>query len=130
MTEIESLKKHATKEEINKLDLETFHPEHESLCIYGQMTGNCKSKRAKVLMDKSCTRVWDVGCGELSLSLFGDTFTKVKSLINGEYTGQMWIGNHRNYSYLSALEGYIALKGANIKGIIQYLKGEIDSLKL
>lgn len=36
----------------------------------------------------------------------------------------------RNYQYLSALEGYICLRDANVEGVIAYIKGDVDSVDL
>ena len=142
--EIDMLKKHATEKELAKLDFDTLDYDTAKQCIYGQITGSCGSKRAKVLMDKSCIRVMDLkryedegGAGTLA----GMTFSSISRFINGENTSQGWIneglndvhdygGLSRNYNYLSALEGYICLKGAKNKSIIKYLKGEIKELNL
>lgn len=50
--EIANLKKYATKEEINNLNLNNFCATSERSCIYGQMTGNCYSERANYLIGK------------------------------------------------------------------------------
>jgi len=59
--EVKSLKKHATKRELSKLDFTTFNQQDPKECIYGQMTGDCESDRSKKLMDKSCIRVMSLG---------------------------------------------------------------------
>ena len=53
MNEINHIKVIATAEEIAKLDFSTFNVRHKELCIYGQMTGGCDSKRAKELTPKT-----------------------------------------------------------------------------
>lgn len=127
--EIEMLKLHATEEEKSRLDFDMFDPESVYRCIYGQLTGNCENKRAHTLMDKACKRVWNVQSALGTDILLGKNFKEVNNFINGEYDEQMW-GYSRSFTHLSALEGYIALKGAKNKQIIQYIKGEIDTLKL
>jgi len=128
--EIKSLKKHATREELERLDFEAFSYSFVTDCIYGQMTGNCKSYRAKDLMDKSCVRVMSLpdGCGDIE----DKTFAEVNNehFINGDYNKQTWIDEGRDWCYLSALEGYICLKNAKTKNIINYLKGETNTLNL
>ena len=129
MHEINMLKQHATQEEISRLDLSTFDHTVIVECIYGQMTHSCMSSRAKELMDLACIRVLDIKVGVDSID--GSDIESDEFNINGEYSGQTW--NHwnaRDFSYLSALEGYICTKNANVEGIIQYLKGEIDTLEL
>lgn len=133
--EVRMLKKHGTKEELARMDLDGFQPEHQEHCIYGQMTGSCVSKRAKILMDKSCVRVFSSDPFR-----FKDmNYNGFKPYINGTNKGQGWNddgGNYhwtthsRNYNHSSALEGYILMKGAKIKMIISFLKGESDKLKL
>jgi len=128
MHEINMLKQHATQEEISRLDISTFDHTRVVECIYGQMTHSCMSSRAKELMDLACVRVLDVKVGVDSID--GCDIESSEFNINGEYSGQTWASIGRNFSYLSALEGYICTKNANIEGIIQYLKGEIDTLEL
>lgn len=55
--EARNLKKHAKKEELISLDFEKLDPESKSNCIYGLMTGNCNSKRAKSLILKCAKKV-------------------------------------------------------------------------
>ncbi len=128
-TEVEGLKANATPYEISRLDLFTFDPDSKIDCIYGQMTGVCTSRRAKVLMDASCVRVTS-SCNALN----SKTFDEVSDQINGDYTGQTWYeewGNlYRKYDYLSMVEMYIFLKGASPKNIMDYLKGEVETLEL
>lgn len=50
--EIANLKKYATKEEIDNLNLDDFCATGERSCIYGQMTGSCYSERANYLIGK------------------------------------------------------------------------------
>lgn len=50
--EIKALKFNATKRELNKLNFDEFDHTSKFNCIYGQMTGHCRSKRAKELTPK------------------------------------------------------------------------------
>ena len=129
-TEVEALKANATQEEVKNLNIETFDPDSKIECIYGQMTGNCASKRAKALMDSACVRV-------TNSTYFASekTFKNLAEHINGAYEGQTWgdewyDGYIRRYAYISMLEMYIFLKGASPKNIIDYLKGEVETLEL
>lgn len=126
--EINMLKKHATKQELAKLNLGTFNYDHVNECIYGQMTGACYSKRAKKLMNLSCIRVMDLS-GPFN-SIRQVKISSKQFNVNGEYAKQTWESDGRNFNYMSALEGYIFTKDANISGIIDYMKGETDTLKL
>lgn len=128
LDEINMLKKHATKQELAHLNFSRFDYGNPSRCIYGQMTGSCESNRAEKLMNLSCIRVMDVKNGVYTIE--GASISSSKFNINGVYNKQTWEGGNRNYSYLSALEGYICTKDANISGIIDYMKGETDTLKL
>jgi hypothetical protein len=51
--EAEALKIHATKEERERLDVETYNPVCTDTDLYGQLTGNCYSKRARLLKEKT-----------------------------------------------------------------------------
>lgn len=127
MHEIEMLKTHATEKEKVRLGYTAINPARTDHCVYGQLTGDCQNKRAKKLMDLSCTRVFSQNiipvCREIN-------FSDVKSKINGEYTGQDWGTAGRNLVYISALEGYISLKDAKNAEIIAYIKGEREALSL
>ena len=137
--EVNMLKKHATKEEISKLNFTKFDPSNLRNCIYGQMSGSCENERAKELMDLSCERVVHAEKGGKKLGLVGDgwfstrtneTFSDINEFINGAYESQMWNSDRRNYEYYSCLETYILLKGAKIKEIFLFLKGESKNLEL
>ena len=142
MHEINILKKHATPRELAKLDFSIFDYDDSEQCIYGQMTGHCGTRRAKKLMDVACIRVFNTNKNILrgTRTLEDETFTTIKQYINGPNKGQGWSNSgvnidkaaflSREFTFLSALEGYIYLKGANNEGIIKYLKGEIKTLKL
>lgn len=106
--EVNNLKKYATKEELSKLDFDTLNPESKFGCIYGQMTGNCFCERADSLVSK-CTKVY---YDDISTYSAGMT----ESFIYGTY---------RN---LSPIEVYISLPEAKNKTLIDYLKGDRDSL--
>jgi len=133
MHEIDMLKKHATDAEKARLNFDWFDYTRPSQCIYGQLTGSCSNNRAKELMNASCIRVMHLGSRGIH-EISGEKITSPAFNVNGEYVGQTWGGSsmrpHRSYAYLSALEGYIATKGAKNKAIIEYIKGNTDKLKL
>jgi hypothetical protein len=134
MHEIELLRLNSTEAERANLNFSQFDPEKPSKCIYGQMTGDCESKRAKELMDISCKRVFNIvngPNGNGATDLLNKTFSDIKHWINGDYKGQTWNGDgERTYRYLSALEGYINLNSAKNQDILHYIKGEIKTLSL
>lgn len=88
--EVETLKRIAKKNEINMLDFDRLDPNDKSLCIYGQMTNDCGSGRAKELMDKACIIVTnipsDIGDGGTDV-FYESTFNEIKSFINGKNEG-------------------------------------------
>lgn len=136
--EIDALKENATREELSRLDYNSFDPKHADHCVYGQLTGDCATPRAKELMDAACLRVMDFS-GKFDEIDGDDTFTGIQQFINGANKGQGWselgtsdgvVNYSRRYKYMSSLEAYIQLKGAKNKSIIQYLKGERNTLKL
>lgn len=126
--EIEALKVNATKAELGTLDFKEFDPQFPHQCIYGQISGDCRNERAHLLMDRCCIRQMDAGSGVNRLN--GEAFADITDLINGAYDGRTWIAGFgsRNWSYLSALEGYINLKDAKNANIIAYLRGERNDL--
>lgn len=140
MQEINTLRTIATEKEKSNLNFDSLNAIYADKCIYGQLTGRCDSERAKKLMDKACIRVMNLNAGIDDFFKEGNylkeesrnTFSKISGLVNGENKGQSWVKHwtKRNYKYLSVLEAYILLKGAKNKQVIEYIKGEINSLTL
>lgn len=132
--EINALRTHATPEELSRLNLEDFNPNRSAQCIYGQMTGNCTNVRAHGLMNRACVRVMNTPDGAHVLDRLASDSPKFIKYINGLYNGQTWntkgIFRQRSFLYLSVLEAFILTSDANIPGILSYLKGETDELKL
>ncbi len=55
--ELKALKKNATKAEIGRLYFTNLNPWGTKSCIYGQMTGHCRSGRAKKLISLCCNEL-------------------------------------------------------------------------
>ncbi len=128
--EIKMLKIHATKEELNKLNFKTFDPCKKNRCIYGQMTGQCNSERAKELIGKCCKIGFDSKKSSRNILDNVCNFTSVKRSIT-EYNHQVWENyNSRDYYFLSLLEGYIGLKDSKNEHIFDYLIGKTEVLNL
>jgi hypothetical protein len=106
-TELDNIKANATKEEIGRLNIESFNVNSPTRCIYGLMTGECFSNRAKELSPK----IYDnVG--------WGNSFTQ-----------QSFIKN--KMECFTALEKYLYMvKAPTHAKIIEYLKGTINVLVL
>lgn len=105
--EANNLKKHATKEELNKLDFNDLSPIHTQHCIYGQMTGYCHNDRARQLILSCTDRYYTDTLGRVAVSDL--------------------LGRH-NIRNFSPIEVYIGHIGANNKTLIDYLRGDRDSL--
>lgn len=105
LEEIENIKQKATKEEIENLEFIYLDPSSSYSCIYGQMTGECYSPRAKELQPK----IFD----NLSLNSIG---TQKDLMIKG--------------NSFTALERWIYIYPENNKNIIDYIKGKTNTLKL
>lgn len=110
--EINHIKKHATKEEISRLDFEEFSPERIDKCIYGQMTGDCFSKRAEQLMPKKHDAIFNLLNGKSKINFIKD----------------MQLNDEQSFT---VLEVFVSLnyKDQNA-GIIRYLKGETEDIVL
>jgi hypothetical protein len=106
--EAEALRVHATKEERERLDIETLDPSDIHLCVYGMCTGNCESKRASELI-KKCAPIF------ISSESYPDHMVAVT-----EFKGYHW----------SPIEYYIGHPEAHNKKLIAYLRGETETLKL
>lgn len=123
--EAKALKENATKEEINRLNFGTFDPGDNRHCIYGQITGNCSSKRAIELIGSGCIRYIE---NPFKRKI---NFEDVKKKVNGSNAA---CANKRgelvSIKYLSVIETYIYLPEAKPKNLIAYLKGERKDLVL
>lgn len=106
--EVEKLRIHATEEERNRLDFDSLDSNHTGLCIYGQMTGNCYSKRSHDLL-KLCATPYSWSVLEL-------VPLQNKSLWEDELNARFARG------LFSAIEFYICQKGADNKGLIERLR--------
>jgi hypothetical protein len=121
--EVETIKDLATKEEIDNLEFGDFNPNSYSRCIYGQMTGHCRTQRALNLMSKACSVLVN-----RHFESTDSTFRVMKKHIRGPYENNLM---HPNVvDYFSALEAYILLKGSKNNHIFEYLKGYTKILKL
>ena len=121
-TEVESLKKFATEEELENLDFGHLEPTDDSLCIYGLMTGSCHTNRAIELIEKCCRKYVDYR-GNIRVR----NFTDIKPIDKGVPTV---FRQQFELQFLSSLEAYIMLPRAKNRNVIQYLKGETDTLTL
>jgi hypothetical protein len=106
--EAEALRVHATKEERERLDIETLDPANTKLCVYGLLTGDCDSPRASRLI-KECAPIYITG--------------------ESDEDGMETVAEFKSYHY-SPIEYYIALPEANNANLISYLRGETETLEL
>lgn len=126
--EARALRKHATKEELANLDIKSFMPQDEELCVYGQLTGTCFSDRAHKLIKSCCIRLVD---NEIFMPASDPN--SVYDAINGKPRSIRHLNETRRRftpNYLSTLEAYILLPDAQNKNLIAYLKGETNELNL
>lgn len=137
--EIILIKKHAKKENLKDLNIDLLDSSNSQHCIYGQITGDCRSLEAKRLMNLCCKKIFVVDAGVQDL--MGKKFSKVKEFLDEKYNGQTWDESPeevidgvkcltRTYSYLSVLEGYLCLKNAKIKKVFDFLEGKSKNLNL
>lgn len=52
IAEATAIRDNATEYEKSKLDFDEFNPDHACSCIYGLMTGDCRSERSVTLLNK------------------------------------------------------------------------------
>lgn len=113
--EAKNLKKFATPEELARLNIKNFDPNHTERCIYGLCTGDCNSSRAMELIKWCARRVYNAA----------DTFKNAK--LNGSPSKKgprSWL----SMPYLSPIEVFIGRNKdindqMNAK-LIAFLKGE------
>lgn len=113
LEEINNIKKHATPEEISKLDIDNLDPSSSYGCIYGLMTGNCNSDRAYELIKLCATST-------LSWSLHAFKEDYITSRPPRGFSGNSY----------TCLEACIYSFPLNNPEIIEYLKGDTTELRL
>jgi hypothetical protein len=110
--ELDNIKAKATKEELSNLNIDRFNHNRNSRCIYGQMTGDCDSRRAMELAPKIYHRLGD---GDKH-GFAKQDFQKREGL---------------NQNYYTALEKYLFMvKKPTHSKIIDYLTGKINNIQL
>lgn len=108
--ELDTIKVNATKGEIKRLNFGGFIHHSSLSCIYGQMTGRCCSDRAKEIFPKKYDTIGGGYC---------DTYRPFKTQ------------NLEHGTSFTPLEKYLYMvKAPQHKKLIQYLKGEINTIKL
>ncbi len=113
IAEIENIKAKADKSELNRLNFEKFNYCSPYACIYGQMTGDCKSNRAIELTPKKYQHTGSI-TNKHTIPFSRQSFTQ-----------------HDTFNYFTALEKYLYMvKDQTHIHIIAYLKGETDTLNL
>lgn len=121
--EARALRNHATQDEIDMLDFDELDPLDPDQCIYGQMTGNCYSDRAKELIELCCNRVY---------KSFHGSLPNIGAPLNGSPIGKSRMCDdeelHSNTEYYSPIELYISGKDEErIAKLIRFIQGEVDS---
>lgn len=103
------------------LDLDKLNPNDTEMCIYGQMTGFCYSRRANELILKCATRVYEISAGVWFNCLS-------ESVLNGKPKEVP----DRRVAYFSPIEKYIFITKSE-KGkqaLLEYIKGVRTTLKV
>jgi len=126
--EATNLRKYTTQTELKQLSFDKLDTQSRVACIYGQLTGNCDSDRARELMNKSCTRVYGRKNKYMIINSNNWWVATVKDCpVNGPLTEEM----KRSY-FFSPIEVFIDQprnkKNGNNEQLIKFIKGEIDIL--
>lgn len=119
IAECVALREHATNEELGRLAYRIKAQDPDE-CIYGLMTGNCRSIRAKELIEICCKITVNNGAYDPRIG--------VRSLLNNIAEVRRPFDSYLNY--ISALEAYIMLLDADIPAIQSYLTGQTETLVL
>lgn len=112
ISEIKRIKRLATKKEIHKLDFKSFEHWSSSNCIYGQMTGYCDSKRARVIMPKKFDNIEGEAC-----------------MLTSDHKRKFEDQTFEKGTTFTALEKYLYMCSKKThKHIFDFLKGETENL--
>jgi hypothetical protein len=115
------LRDNATKEEKSKLDFDELMVLNVSNCIYGQMTGNCNSYRAKELYTKKFDSM---------VSFYAKDIGAVAKIANPMTEKEKAVRSYRGFGQYTPIELYVTSLAANNEGLIKYIKGINKTLKL
>ena len=125
--EAANLKKLATAEELQKLDIHILNHDNIYNCIYGQMTGHCHSRRAADLIINCCPRVYDAtNDGNLNIE---------RAVLNGKPSKDIiWSREEDRWSrreHYSPIETFLFPSSRQQKeSLVSYLKGEVETLDI
>ena len=133
--EAKNIKENATAREIKRLKIESIDPANVEQCIYGQMTGDCYSKRATNLIIKCATEVYK------PITKSTNPLNSVELAIDKDLLVGQWrkYGVERDCLFHSPIEVFIYQhcyengnidREGNIKSLINYLKGVTKTLSL
>lgn len=128
--EAEALRVHATKEERGRLDFKEFHQQGQRSCIYGQMTGDCFSERAAILINQCTPRYFN---RDVFPFMWGEkiNMNRISENLNGIKVSDFVKERTRaSGASFSAIEAYILLPEANNANLIAFLRGETETLEL
>jgi hypothetical protein len=120
IAEARKLKKLITPEEINRLDPYKLDGKSNSKCIYGLITGSCKSERAKELIDACTTKVFVTKAGFKCAVLDSELGDRP----------EIAFADERVYFYVSPIEKLTYKSPENGVRILNYLKGITHKLIL
>jgi hypothetical protein len=119
------LKKEATKPELKKLDFTSLDPSSKYFCVYGQMTGNCKSDRAATLIQSCCKRFIK------NDDNIGGGMRYVNKYANGRKLKTSVMEDRKfTIKHFSSIETYILQPWAKNRNLLAYLKDETKTLTL
>lgn len=116
-----NLKLHATKEELEKLNLKKFKYWTPKECIYGLLTGSCNSDRASELISKCCSKVYFPDKKPKSMFLY-EVLNETPNEIDKHCRTQQFASPIEKWLFISSEE--------NHKKLIEYLKDETIKLNL
>lgn len=128
--EAEALKIHATNEERERLSFDELNPRGRHSCIYGQMTFDCHSKRAALLISGCAPRFFK---NKRFSDIEREGFAGVEKRANGKrvakFIDKRTVGGIED-KHFSAIEAYILLPEARNANLIAFLRGETETLVL
>lgn len=111
-TELRALKNNATKKELKKLKIDKIIVDEWKSCIYGQMTGDCDSIRARELTEKTYE----------GISRWKKINIDDKDLYCDFTPLEVWLYELKDSDYKQT-------KPENLINVIKYLKGEISQIR-
>ena len=113
-TELENIKKYATQDQIDELNIKWFNPQRSDNCIYGQMAGDCHNDEAVNLI-RRCSVKYSIKNIDIGTTGGVQILDKISKIDYYKYD---------HLRHFSLLERFVFQHPESNKSVINFLKNK------